>query len=233
MKQSKEGAFVLRAQGKSYNQIAIETGVPKSTLFYWLKGGRSSFDPITPQQHTALLIKRAKAGAKGSLVHHERSDLKKRRNLEIARLQAIHYQDDPLWLAGVMLYWAEGTKQKPWLPTQGLTFVNTDARLHKIFRNFATKFFVLTSERLTYSLYIHRSGNMEAAVRHWSEELKISPAQIRVYFKKDNLNPKRKNIGSAYHGVFVIDITKSAHLNRRVELWYEAVVRLLPQSGVV
>ena len=46
----------------------------------------------------------------------------------------------------------------------------------------------------------HEKADWESARKFWSNVLEVDRKQIKVYFKRHNPLPKRKNIGRSYNG---------------------------------
>lgn len=86
---------------------------------------------------------------------------------------------------------------------------------------------------LTYSIYIHTTGDVEKAKTYWSRSLNIKIERLNVYFKKHNLNPRRKNIHADYHGIMKIQVYRSTQLLRRIAGWIDAVVEYVSQNWEV
>ena len=221
-------AIKLRKDGLTYTEILKRVPVAKSSLSLWLRSVG-----LAKVQKQVLTEKRRIAQQKGTArvtdIRIERTKLIK----DGARREALALRKDIFWAFGVALYWAEGTKNKEWSVSKGVQICNMDATLIKIFVAWAKKYLGVRSDAFVYELYIHRTANLGLAKSYWSDELKITRAQIRYYYKKPNLNPKRNNRFSTYHGLMKVWIRKSTDANRRIEGWTEGVIEYLGYSRVV
>ena len=45
----------------------------------------------------------------------------------------------------------------------------------------------------------------------------------KIYYKKNKINTKRKNVGINYHGLVRVKVTKSSEINRKIAGWIEAI----------
>ena len=216
----KETAIAMRREGKTYSEIRMVVPVSKSSLSLWFKEVSLS----TPQKQT-LTAKKLAAAKNGGLAKRrqriERNDV-----LFSAAVRDIGVLSDrELFLVGVALYWAEGTKQKEHTVSQPVIFANSDPRMIQCFLRWLDILNVPQGDRV-FNLYIHPSGDVEAAVRFWAETVGVTEETIfeRVYFKNGNPKTNRKNIGSAYRGLLRVGVKRSTDLNRRLSGWAQGIV---------
>lgn len=206
----------LRSKGLTYAEIATELGVSKSSISLWT---RDLPAPPKSERHDAR-----HAGAKRYYdlrrrrLHIERQNEKLAWSNELGLLS-----DRELLIAGAVAYWAEGSKSKPWRPTERVTFVNSDPGMIRLFVAYLELLGVV-SERLRLRIHIHESADVTAASRYWSEflELPISEFQ-RPTLKRHTPVTNRKNVGVDYHGCLSVGVLRSAALYRRIEGTWWAV----------
>src|SRR3990167_5918741 len=102
-----ERALALRKGGKSYSQIRNETGVSKSTLSYWLRDFPLSADRIRElRDWNEKRIEKK---------HAKKRSNKKKKLLSVYTEQKkilIPLRSRDLFLAGLFLYWGEGSKSR-------------------------------------------------------------------------------------------------------------------------
>ena len=218
----KAEAIALRKQGKTYSEILDQVHVAKSTLSLWLREVKLA----RPQKQriSQLRIDAQRRGARAvkELRVNRTSTLKKR-----ARCDAKALVHDPRWLSGVILYWAEGSKEKPWRTGEIVSLINMDVSALKMFVEWAKKYLFVPASRFRYDLYIHTTGDQTRARMFWAEHLGINSSEIRIYLKRHNPKPFRKNYGDGYHGAMRIKITESIDLNRTIAGWIEGVIECL------
>ncbi len=99
-------------------------------------------------------------------------------------------------IAGVILWWAEGTKARKdrrWKNTwtYHVDFTNTDAKMIKIFLDFLRFDIGVQEERLKLQLQIHDGDNQETLEKFWSELTEIP----RNRFTKTIVRNKGRKIG--------------------------------------
>lgn len=224
----KEKAIKLRREGKTYSEILAEIPVAKSTLSEWLKSVQ-----LAKPQKQRITKKRIDSALRGARVRYETriseiKGLERSGVVEIGKLS-----DRDLWLIGIALYWAEGSKQYEHSPSTGVVFNNSDARMIRIFLKWLEQMGVPKSV-ICFELYVHETRKSEAETfkRWWAQELEVpSPKLDRIYFKKGNPKTNRKNVADLYHGLVRIKVNSSTVLNRRVSGWVHGIVASLG-SGV-
>ena len=229
----RQTAVAMRTEGRSYREIQADVGVAKSTLSLWLRDV-----PLTEKQQRAL----ADRGPSATRANAEsaRANATRRRSVvqEQARAQITELSESELFVAGVVAYWAEGAKNKPWRYGQGTTFINSDPGLIQLFLRWLALVGV-EAERLQFRLMIHESADVPAALDYWSL---VVGAQAQSFGKTQlkTHNPKtvRKNVGEYYHGCLIIYVRRSADLTLRIAGWCEGLAAMSgdtvgSQSGVV
>jgi len=214
-------AVMLRKKGVTYSAILEKVPVAKSTLALWFKEVHLS----TPQQQR-ITKKRLEAGLRGGLAKRNQRIQKSLHIENLAVQEANELMKDPLWLAGVLLYWAEGSKEKSWRTGEIIHFSNMDPEMHRIFIKWATKYLCSKAD-LYYEIYLHENSDVKGARDFWSKKFQINQKVLKVYFKKDNKKNFRKNTGQSYFGVFRVGIRKSIDLNRKIAGWVKGVVKCL------
>ena len=218
----REKAVELRKAGKTYSEILKVVPVAKSTLSLWLREvGLST-------QQTQKITERRIAGArKGARAR----TLKRKR--EIAQLTMKGVEDigtlskRELWLIGIALYWAEGSKQRDSSVSERIAFANSDPRMLKLFIVWLGSLGI-ASTALIYEIYLHetRASEVNKVKRWWSKELGISVEGLqKVYFKRGNPKTNRRsNTGDLYHGLLRIKVRSSTSFNRQVNGWVQGIV---------
>ena len=139
--------ITLRKLGYSYSEIIKETGVAKSTINSWITFAGLN---LSPEHMQIQLKKRVQNHVLGTLA--SKITRLKRRDEDVQNFiseQKVNF-NDPLFVAGVMLYEAEGTK------SYSNGFSNSDFRLINLYIKFLEKYFRLSKkENMSFRLYIH------------------------------------------------------------------------------
>ncbi len=217
----KERAIILRKEGRSYGEILKEIPVAKSTLSLWLKSVGLSI--LQKQRITEKRLEAARRGGLAKRFYREKitKEIKDEAKAEIGQISK-----NELWLMGIMLYWAEGSKEKA--NSVCVQFTNSDPQMIKLFLNWLYKICLFSKEDINCEIYLHENAlNRERKVRnYWSEITGISLKQFHpTRWKKNKFNTKRKNIGKDYNGLLRITVKRSGNFNRKIAGWIEGICK--------
>ena len=86
---------------------------------------------------------------------------------------------------------------------------------------------------IKYEIYIHENSKNKVvdSILYWSKIAKASQNKFKyVYFKRNKVGTKRKNINENYYGLLRVLINKSTNLNRKISGWIEGILK---NCGVV
>lgn len=218
----REKAIALRMKGHSYSEILAEVPVAKSTLSDWLHSvGLSKYQK---QRLTEMKLAAARRG--GAAKHQQRLD-KSKFIMDMAKSEVGTVSNRELWLMGVMLYWAEGSKEKDYYPGSAAQFTNMDPAMICFFIYWLKTICHIQEDDLILEITIHETCHYRTKeiINYWSEKIGITPDRFsHIYYKKANIKTSRKNIGDTYFGIIRIKIRSSASLNRRIAGWTQGVV---------
>jgi hypothetical protein len=199
----RERARELRRGGKSVPEISRELKLARSTVWVLTKD-----IAWTPGPDAAS--RRVEAGRRYWRSRNEQRDLERSRAHADAAVQVGELSDRELLLAGTVLYWAEGSKSKPWGRREYLELINSDPDVIRLFVAWLNLLGV-SSDRLHYRVHIHESADVDAAERYWADVVGVSrDAMAPTTLKRHNPKTLRKNTGEEYHGSLVIRVRKSA-----------------------
>ena len=217
----KSNAVALRKDGFSYNEILKIVPVAKSTLSLWLRS--VGLARKQKQRLTMLKMEAALRGAKAKKVKRQIKTIEIK-NIAIRDIRRITKRE--LWLIGVALYWAEGSKQKEHLVSQQVRFSNSDPLMIKLFLRWLSLICGISLDNVEFELYIHKTADIKSAQKFWLNVLRIPSVRLqKVRIKKNKINTKRKNIGKQYHGLISIRVRRSTDLNRRIDGWIEGICK--------
>lgn len=218
MMNQKEKAITLRKQGHSYSEILKEVSVAKSTLSLWLRSVG-----LAKKQKQIITAKRIAGALRGAKARKDQrikttNEIKEKAKKEI---DIISKRD--VWLIGIALYWAEGSKEKENGTKSGVKFSNSDPKMILLFIEWLKNTFSIDNSSLVYELYIHETANIEKAQAYWSQALSVPTKKIRTYLKKNKIRTIRKNTGIDYNGLIRVKVNKSTNLNRKISGWIEGI----------
>ncbi|MDQ0934903.1 hypothetical protein [Streptomyces turgidiscabies] len=208
----------LRLQGWTYDRIQVELGCSKSSISLWVRDLPKPERKRTPEEASAI----ARRGWEATLQRRE----EERQSTKKASKQTVgDLSDREVFLAGVVLYWAEGAKDKSYSRRERLHFINSDPNVIAFFLRWLDVLGV-ERERLRFRVSIHESANVTDAEEFWAALVgaELSAFQ-KATLKKHNPKTSRKNTSEAYRGCLIIYVLKSAELYRRMEgAWYGIVL---------
>ncbi|WP_330312341.1 hypothetical protein OHS17_13330 [Streptomyces sp. NBC_00523] len=205
----------LRLEGKTYDRIQVELGCSKSSISLWV---RDLPKPPRRSREDASAI--ARRGWEATL---ERREAERQQTKRDAAAEIGTMTERELFVLGVGLYWAEGTKAKPHRRQERVTFVNSDPHMIRVFLAWL-RLLKVPPEHLRFHVHIHESADASDAERFWREEVGRPGTFGKTTLKTHNPTTNRKNTGEGYHGCLVVRVNKSAELYRRIEGWWCGIV---------
>jgi hypothetical protein len=213
----REKARDLRTQGNSYNEIAAQLGVSKSSVSLWVR------DLPLPARFAYVHNQRRQEGLRR---FNEDRTARLAAECEAAAGEIGELTDREILIAGAIAYWCEGAKNKPNRKPSQVVFMNSDPGLITFFLRFLDIAGV-SREDLTLRVHIHENADADAARRFWLELTGTSPGQFRSpVLKRHNPKTHRTNVGEDYHGCLRIDVRRSGTLYRQIEGWVSAITSL-------
>lgn len=211
--EQKELVQSLRRQGLSYREILarLPFKLAKSTVSQWCKDVE-----LTPEQLDRLdqlfrtsSYRNRLLGSKAN--QHRRAEevraIRAKAGAEVAQLR-----HNELWLAGLMLYWAEGNKRR----LVGLS--NSDPRLIALMMKWFREICCVREEKLRVYLHLHSGQDENSMKRFWCGVTGLPLSQFGKSYVKIEGTGHRKNI--LYNGTIRISICDS-NLLHTIHGWIE------------
>lgn len=199
----------LRRVGLSYGEIMELIPVKKSTLATWCRDVR-----LTDEQLAAIKARTAQEpGLPRDTQRKRRGEIEKLRRMAVDRLPGL--LTDPIWLAGTVLYWAEGSKTR-----NQLRLANTDPNALRLFISWVHGYL---DPEASFSIQLHlHHGNDELAAReHWQTELGLRTANFHKTYVKPRGTGHRKN--HLPHGVCTVRVRRCGDMWQTAMAWVEAL----------
>ena len=215
----KNKAIKLRKDGKSYSEILKYIPVAKSTLSLWLR----SVD-LSKRQKQNLTLKKLQAAWRGGEAKKRNRIERSKIIIDQAKMEIGKITDRDDWIAGLMLYWAEGSKQKETNISVPVKFSNSDPVMLIFFIMWLKKYLKVSDNELVFEMFIHENHKekKDDFINYWSKILGYPVSKFdRIYYKKHILKTKRKNVGDNYHGQLAVMVKRSTNLNRKIIGWIE------------
>ncbi|MCP3998876.1 MAG: hypothetical protein GY722_27985 [bacterium] len=195
--------------GLSYREIQILVPVPKGTLSRWRQ-------EVTLTSAQIAAIKNRVPSQEGV---PKDSQWRRRKEIEMIRYDARHVAlakiDDSLFVAGVVLYWAEGSKTR-----NDLVLANTDPRALRLFIGWTRDYLDHRAE-FVLSLHLHEGNDETTAKRYWREATTLTDARFTRTFIKPAGRGHRKN--SLIHGVCRVRVMRPSDHWNRVMAWIDVI----------
>ena len=211
-------AVRLRRLGKGYNFISKELGVPKSTLSDWFSGMTWSKVVKTKLTERANLMARKRMKI---LAAAQKKRWQKWR--EQHRLEAIkefpELKNKPLFIAGLMLYWAEGDNGKA---GSNVRLTNIDPRMIKVFINFALSLCKVPKENIRIGLLIYPDLNENICKNFWSKYTSVPVNQ----FHKIQVIKGRHPTKRLEYGICIVRVGGGG-LKEKIRTWIDRYSREL------
>lgn len=206
--ETREKARELRHAGMTIPEIGEELGLAKSTAWLITKD-------IGRKPDLSMATRRSDAAKKRWQAYE---DQRAREREDVRRLTLSAYADvseRELRLIGAVLYWAEGTKSKPWSRREKLDFINSDPDVIQVYLAWL-RLLGVPQERMSFRLSIHESADVAAAESYWSAVVGVNREKLlRTTLKRNAPRTVRKNTGADYHGCLVVRVRQSSR-----EYWY-------------
>lgn len=214
----RDEARTLRTQGLTYDQISDALGCSKSSVSLWVRDLPKPAPRHTEEERLALM--NAGLARLQKTRDQEREETKRSACAAVGKLS-----DRELFLTGVALYWAEGTKDKPYQRRESLQFINSDPHVIKLYLRWL-ELLEVSRSRIRFRVSIHESADIPEAEAFWADLAGVDPASFqRATVKKHQPKTARKNTSDAYRGCLIVYVAKSAELYRRMEgAWYGIVL---------
>ena len=198
----------LRRLGMSYGEIMSLIDVKKSTLATWCRD-------VEITENQILGIKERT----GSVAGIPRDTNRRRREeitliRQIAREQMPELVLDSLWVAGLVMYWAEGAKTRNYV-----SMANADPRVLRLFITWV-RTFLNPNAMFTLHLHLHEGNDETKAKEFWKSQTKLWDANFHKTFIKPAGTGHRKN--HLEHGICTVKLRRAADPWNIVMEWINA-----------
>lgn len=206
----------LRRKGYTYSEIRNQIPrLPKGTLSGWC--GEII---LTEKQERAIItratdrLERARIAA-GKTKRKQRAE--REGNIHNAALTEFYKKkSDPLFMMGIILYWAEGSKTG-----ESFQFMNSDSRLVLLMVRWLMSVCSIPKEFIKIRLYAHKIYAHEEPEKYWQTVLSFLPKENfkKTVYKK---TPHRIKRNPDYRGCLRVEVGR-VDLLRKVKYYFELV----------
>lgn len=222
IKEKKE-AIRLRKLGRSYGEIRKRIKVSKSTLTLWLRDIK-----LSKKQQKRIYIELRQKNAYRLARANQRKRIKETKKVvNEAKKEAINFLKNPLFLAGMMLYWAEGDKSDI---TEIVKFSNSDPAMIKLIMRWFREICFVPENKFRVTIFIHRLFCRKNIESFWS---KVTGVPLNQFYKtqvKPTSLTYRKN--RLYNGTCAIRI-ENRKLFRKIKGWKLGIIETLYENKFV
>ena len=200
--------ITLRKKGHSYTEIRKETGIAKSTINNWLTFAGLTLGQEHFQIQTRKRLENHTLGTEAAKITRAR---RKEEDISKFILEKKKFFTDPFFVAGIMLYEAEGSKG------ENNGFSNSNFKLVKTYINFLEKYILLDRNTdLDFWVYIHdsRKDDLKRITNFWAQKLSIKPIKISISWKHNIVSKKRFNLD--YVGQLNVRVRGFKYFTRKI-----------------
>lgn len=211
MEEKREQAGVMRKTGMSYSEIKEKLGIPRSTLSTWFKKEEWS-NAISSE----VAKRHARLGAMRLMVMNTVRGNRLKKLYEDARQDALADFTDlkyhPLFLSGIILYWAHGDKS-----SKGRFSVSSgDIGVIRVVKLFLEN--ICCIEKYRISLIVDPKMPDSICRKYWMSKCGFKYSD----FGKSIFVRHKKYHGKIHYGICNIAVS-SAYLKSKIMKWIELV----------
>ncbi|HEX9721745.1 MAG TPA: helix-turn-helix domain-containing protein [Candidatus Paceibacterota bacterium] len=208
----REEALKLRKQGQSYSQIKKTLGISKSTLSYWLQDY-----PLSKERIRELRDWNEERIEKFRQTMSRKREERLQKIYEEEKKQLLPLTDKELFVAGLCLYWGEGTKAG----TSALKLANTNPVMIQFFIEWL-KHLGVPRSKLNVRLHLYKDMDILKETTYWAAILRIPISQFSPPYVKMNSSERVNYKGGFGHGTCNIGVG-SVPLKEKVMMGIKAI----------
>lgn len=213
-------AICLRKLGKSYSEIRKQLKVSKGTLSLWLRNVK-----LTSEQEKRLYVElRQKNAYRLAKMNQKKRIETTKQIIEKAKREAPLRSKDPLFLAGLMLYWAEGDKSER---REVVKFSNSDPEMIKLIMKWFRKTCEVPKEKFRIGVHIHELFCRKDVEKYWAEITNVPSSQFhKTQIKPTSLGYRKNRL---YNGTCAVRIGDK-NLFRKIKGWRLGFLKQMTMS---
>ncbi len=214
----RERSIKLRKQGKSINQIVLETGFSKASVSVWVRSVK-----LTRNQMNKLSLKGRSVESIEKRRLNRLINEQKRRRLVIdeAKKDFQKISLDDLKLTGTILYLGEGTKSNKGM----VVITNSDPVIIKIAAKFLRKVCQVSESKFRGHIHTFSSANIKKTEDYWANVSGIPKRQFyKTYIKPSSASLQKRQ--TLPFGTFSIS-TNDTKLFLKIMGWIEKIKELV------
>ena len=204
-------AVRLRQRGFTYPEIQAQIpALPKGTLAGWMKN--LELPPVALQRLERRMSDGRERARFRAIISNRARRMERERQVAVAARQEFgRFKSDPLFLVGLALYLAEGSKRSGFFQ-----FINSSPQLIRIMVKWVEKFLGIRRTQWRFRLYIHRPYAHERCEEFWSRVVRVPVERFSRTVYKPTPHTVKKN--PDYRGCLRINAGGIDGL-RRIRVW--------------
>lgn len=205
-------AIRLRKQGESVRDIAKKLGIAKSSASLWVRHIILTLDQAEKLNSNSVKG-RLRGGLKGALTQKQARMEREILARKLGQKEFPHLTDREIKIAGLCLYWAEGTKK-----TRNIVFCNSDPQMIIFFIKWLKTTYNIPSIELKCAVGINEAHKKrEVKVKkYWSDLTDIPLTNFtKTSFKKYPLRKVYENFNEHF-GTLALKLSKPGRIYNRV-----------------
>lgn len=213
-------AIELRKLGRTYKEIISEIpNLSKGTLSGWFKNLK-----LTRKQRSLIIKRATDAQVAGKLKGAWFNILKHKRRIHLisneAAIQFKKIKNDPFFVAGLVLYWAEGSKTN-----RRFEFINSDPDIIRLMMAWLRKIFKIKEKEILIRIFIHRIYKKENCEKFWSKIVGVPASKFAKTIYKPTPHLIKKN--PSYKGCCRIEL-RGSEMFWKFCAWRELFKKTMP-----
>jgi len=215
-------ALVLRLQGKSYNEIAKELSVAKSSVSQWCKNLK------LPRVIQKIIESRTQAAHDQLLACNQRkhkfvqAENKRIREEAIKQISSLSRQG--LLLVGTALFWGEGYKKAEQLRSPYVCFSNSDHDMVRLFMRFIREVIQAPENRIRVSIHIYPSIDEKKAINYWAKVTNLPQERFCIKRQISRASKRKRPCNSLPYGT--LDLRVNSRQNfYQIRGWIDGLIR--------
>ncbi len=207
--EKRQEARFLREQGYSYTEIKLKLNVSKSSISYWVRDIR-----LTEFQKNNILNRtKDKCSRNIEKLAIDRADryLKIRESYQNEGRKLVK-NCNKKFIAGIMLYWAEGWKNR-----SCLNLANSDPELVKLFLNFVRENFKPKEEKIKLKIrwFSDNGLSFDEIKKFWLDKLCLTESSLnKCEMDIHGKTNKSKQIGKLPYGIAILVISDTSIIQK-------------------
>jgi transcriptional regulator with XRE-family HTH domain len=204
-------AVQFRKRGFTLEEIARICDVSKGTVSKWLKNNAASAS-ITKQNKKRAGQENAKRLALMSKARTAERSNRYKEAVRSAETEYRHYKNNPLFVAGLMLYLAQGDLKHE----HQLRLSGTEERSHKLFIKFLLEYLGVEKTDIHFWILLYKGQSEEVCMKRWKAATTLPYSQ---FYKNQYINSQKSK--ETLHNGVGNTIIGSTVLKHKLRRWIE------------